>query len=81
MTWQETLRIFERVLQTTGRGERVAVATVIHIDGSAYGRPGAKLLIEQDGAIVGNVSGGFPESDLNEIALVVMSENARPDHD
>lgn len=76
MTWQETLRIFERVLQTTGRGERVAVATVTHIDGSAYRRPGAKLLIEQDGVMIGNVSGGCLESDLNEIALVVMSENA-----
>lgn len=57
-------------LSEQGRG--AALATVVHIQGSAYRRPGAKMLIADDGAMAGSVSGGCLEADVREIALSVI---------
>ena len=65
--WQETLGIARRIGESTGAA--LAVATVVHIDGSAYRRAGAKLLIEAPGKMQGGVSGGCLEADVQEVAL------------
>src|SRR2546425_13288911 len=43
------------------RGERVAVATVVTMYGSAPRRPGAKLAVSESGELAGCVSGGCVE--------------------
>jgi xanthine dehydrogenase accessory factor len=70
--WQETSRILQLLLDLAEQGRTAALATVIHIDGSAYRRPGAKMLIMDDGALVGSVSGGCLDADVREVALSVM---------
>ncbi len=40
------------------------LATVVHVRGSAYRRPGARMLILADGRRVGSVSGGCLESEI-----------------
>jgi xanthine dehydrogenase accessory factor len=70
--WRETAEILERVAELGSRGRRCALATVVRISGSSYRRPGAKLLIEEDGQTRGGVSGGCLEADVREIALHVM---------
>src|SRR5207244_7209204 len=45
---------------------------VVRISGSAYRRPGAKLLIEEDGITQGGVSGGCLESDVRAHALRIL---------
>ncbi|HEY3746535.1 MAG TPA: XdhC family protein [Gemmatimonadaceae bacterium] len=70
--WQETSRILQSLLSLAERGRSAALATVIHIDGSAYRRPGAKMLILDDGAMLGSISGGCLEADVREVALAVM---------
>jgi xanthine/CO dehydrogenase XdhC/CoxF family maturation factor len=72
--WQETAKIQERIVRLAEAGRRAAVATVIRIEGSAYRRPGAKLLVEEDGKTVGGVSGGCLEADVREVALAVIRE-------
>ncbi len=64
--WRETERVYGELLRRLERGEAAAVATLIRLEGSSYRRPGAKLLIGQDGALLGNVSGGCLEEDLRE---------------
>jgi xanthine dehydrogenase accessory factor len=54
-------------------GRAVALAVVVHTDGSTYRKPGALMLIATDGAYAGLLSGGCLESDLHEHALQVMS--------
>jgi xanthine dehydrogenase accessory factor len=70
--WQETARIFERIVRVADPGQRAALATVVRIDGSAYRRPGAKLLVEEAGTTLGGVSGGCLEADVREVAASVM---------
>ncbi len=45
-------------------GKSAAVATVVAIEGSAYRRPGARLLVAEDGRSWGGVSGGCLERDV-----------------
>ena len=72
--WQETSQIVGRVTELAATVQRAALATVVRIDGSAYRRPGAKLLVEESGATRGGVSGGCLEADVREIAMTVMRE-------
>jgi xanthine/CO dehydrogenase XdhC/CoxF family maturation factor len=71
--WRETTDIVERVLRLASMGRRSALATVVDISGSAYRRPGAKFLVEEDGQTLGGVSGGCLEADVREIARGVIS--------
>ncbi len=70
--WQETSRILQTLGCLTAEGRGAALATVVRIQGSAYRRPGAKLLITDDGAMSGSVSGGCLEADVREVALSVV---------
>ena len=70
--WQETYRILQLLTRLVEQGRGAALATVVHIQGSAYRRPGAKMLIADDGAMAGSVSGGCLEADVREVALSVI---------
>ncbi|MDF0731808.1 XdhC family protein [Pseudomonas entomophila] len=45
-------------------GEQAVMATVVKVEGSAYRRPGARMLIARHGGTVGTVSGGCLEGEL-----------------
>ncbi|HEV7504312.1 MAG TPA: XdhC family protein [Thermoanaerobaculia bacterium] len=71
--WKETAEILTRLAELKAAGRRAALATVTHIVGSAYRRPGAKFLIEETGDTLGSVSGGCLEADVREIAMGVLA--------
>jgi len=50
--------------QCVADGVGAALATVVRVDGSAYRRPGARMLILGDGRTVGVISGGCLERDV-----------------
>ena len=61
-----------------GGGHRKAVlATVVHVSGSAYRRPGARMWIGSDGTRIGSVSGGCLESELAKRAWW-LTESEKP---
>ena len=70
--WVETAAILDRLTGLVEGGACAALATVVRISGSAYRRPGAKLLIEESGATHGGVSGGCLESDVRAQGLEVL---------
>lgn len=51
-----------------------ALVTVVHLDGSSYRRPGARMLVNEDGKITGAISGGCLEGDAQKKALFTISE-------
>ncbi|MFI5187084.1 MAG: XdhC family protein [Chitinophagales bacterium] len=55
-------------------GKQTALATVVHVDGSSYRRPGARMLITEDGELTGAISGGCLERDALQKALLAMME-------
>lgn len=56
-------------------GVKFAIATVIHVDGSAYRRPGARMLINESGDWHGGISGGCLEGDMLKKAQMSMFSN------
>lgn len=54
------------------QGDRIAVATVISMQGSAPRQPGAKLAVNQHGELTGSVSGGCVEPAVITSALEVI---------
>src|ERR1700748_107663 len=43
--------------------KQTALATVVKVDGSSYRRPGARMLVTEDGQLTGAISGGCLEGD------------------
>lgn len=74
--WQETEQIMQRAQAVLANGQSVALSVVTNIQGSTYRRPGAKLLIEPDGSMLGNISGGCLEEDVRENGLAVIQSGA-----
>jgi xanthine dehydrogenase accessory factor len=56
------------------RGEKMALATIVAVRGSTYRRPGARLLVPEEGELIGNISGGCLENDVADVARIVMHE-------
>ncbi len=54
--------------------KQTALATVVHVEGSSYRRPGARMLVTEDGQFTGAISGGCLEGDALRKALMVMKK-------
>ncbi len=56
-------------------GKKTALATVVLVEGSAYRRAGARMLITEDGQLTGAISGGCLEGDaLRKARMVIMQQ-------
>ena len=69
----ELQAIVEAYGEARERGERAALGTVVNVIGSAYRRPGARMLMTENGHTVGSISGGCLERDVAERAAQVMA--------
>lgn len=66
---QDIIAALEQVKTTTSK---VALATLVKVNGSTYRRPGARMLITPEGLSIGAISGGCLESDVFEKAQAVI---------
>lgn len=55
-------------------GKLCVLATVVHLQGSSYRRPGARMLVLDDGLMIGAISGGCLEGDALKKALLTFTE-------
>ncbi|MBA3320865.1 MAG: XdhC family protein [Pyrinomonadaceae bacterium] len=69
---KEARAVIEAYSRAVRDGVRSALATVVCVEGSAYRRPGARMLMTEDGQMTGNLSGGCLERDVFEHARHVM---------
>jgi xanthine dehydrogenase accessory factor len=56
------------------QGRQTALATVVHVEGSSYRRPGARMLVEDNGRMTGAISGGCLEGDALRKALLAINQ-------
>ena len=69
--------LYEEIVRLRQQGRRGAVATIVNVRGSIPSFETAKMLIRDDGSIVGTVGGGCVEADVWQAAREVM-ETERP---
>ncbi len=69
---KEITRIVEVFEQIDFTQRKAALATVVWVEGSSYRRPGARMLITDDGRWEGAISGGCLEGDALRKARQVM---------
>ena len=56
--------VFHEAVNELEKGNPMVVATVVHTKGSTPQKPGAKLLVRNDGSGVGTLGGGCVEGDI-----------------
>ncbi|MDQ2752563.1 MAG: XdhC family protein, partial [Bacteroidota bacterium] len=67
--------IIEAYNKAVLQSKQTALATVVKVEGSSYRRPGARMLVTEDGEITGAISGGCLEGDALRKALLAMAQN------
>lgn len=70
---REAQKTWEALKALKVQGRRVALLILISVRGSAYRRPGAKMVMADDGTMVGTLSGGCLEGDLFGYAQTSMN--------
>ena len=73
-----TLDVVTATAGALARGERVALVTIVRVNGSTPQRVGAKMLVHADGGIVGTIGGGCYENDAVGRARLAIREGAGP---
>ncbi len=66
--------IYEEIVKLRREGRRGAVATIVNVRGSIPSFKTAKMLVRDDGSIVGTIGGGCVEADVWQAARQVMEE-------
>jgi xanthine dehydrogenase accessory factor len=69
--------IYEQIVELRRQGRRGAVATIVNVRGSIPSFQTAKMLVRDDGSIVGTIGGGCVEADVWQAAREVM-ESEKP---
>lgn len=73
---KELIQILSQLKRLLHSGETFALATVVFVEGSAYRRPGARMLIDENGNWWGGISGGCLEGDLLKKAQLAMRQQS-----
>lgn len=70
--------IYEQIVQLRREGRRGALATIVNVCGSIPSFRTAKMLVRDDGSIVGTIGGGCVEADVWQAAReIIESEKPR----
>lgn len=74
---KEIADIIEAYKSAVKDNRKMALATVVKVEGSSYRRPGARMLVTDDGMLTGAISGGCLEGDALRKALsaIYQGEN------
>jgi xanthine/CO dehydrogenase XdhC/CoxF family maturation factor len=71
---QEIAQIVKAFEIANKQGKKTALTTVVHVSGSSYRRPGARMLVTEDGIMTGAISGGCLEGDALRKAALAISQ-------
>jgi xanthine dehydrogenase accessory factor len=68
--------VFDRIRTALDDGSPAVLATVTAVEGSAYRRPGAKMLLDPDGGGTGSITAGCLEDEVRALAEDVLADGA-----
>ncbi|MCC6861772.1 MAG: XdhC family protein [Bryobacterales bacterium] len=71
--------VYEEIVRLRRRGQKAALATIVDVRGSIPSYESAKLLVREDGSMLGTVGGGCVEAEVWNAAREVI-ETERPKH-
>ncbi|MFK7950789.1 MAG: XdhC family protein [Saprospiraceae bacterium] len=72
---KEIEKIIQRYNDAQIDGERLALGTVVKVEGSAYRRIGARILVSENGQWIGGISGGCLEGDaLKRAKMAILKD-------
>lgn len=66
--------VYDEIYRLRREGQRSALATIINARGSIPASASAKMLVREDGSIVGTIGGGCVEAEVWQAAREVMKE-------
>jgi len=69
---REIKAIIDSYQQIIEAGKKSVLATVVHVEGSSYRRPSARMLVDENGITTGAISGGCLEGDALRKALYAL---------
>src|ERR1700739_3000365 len=68
--------LFEEVVKLRQEGKRGALATIVHTNGSIPSYESSRMLVREDGSIVGRLAAGCVEAEVSPAAKEVMQAEA-----
>lgn len=71
--------VYEELVRLRRNGQKCAIATIVQVNGSIPSYQSAKLLVREDGSMVGTIGGGCVEAEVWNVAREVM-ETEKPRH-
>ena len=64
--------VYEELVHLRRSGQKAALATIVEVEGSIPSFQSAKLLIREDGSMVGTIGGGCTEAEVWNAAREVI---------
>ncbi len=71
--------LFDEIVRLRGLGQKCALATIVQVRGSIPSFESAKLLVREDGSMLGTIGGGCVEAEVWNVAREVI-ETEKPRH-
>jgi len=68
--------LFEEIVKMRRAGQRGALATIVHTNGSIPSYESSRMLVREDGSLAGTVGGGCVEADVWAAAKEVMQKES-----
>ena len=68
--------LFEEIVKMRRAGQRGALATIVHTNGSIPSYESSRMLVREDGSLVGTIGGGCVEADVWAAAKEVMQKES-----
>ncbi len=70
------MQIYEEALRLKRQGRISAIATIVECKGSSPQKQGAKMLVRDDGSLMGTLGGGCLEADVVQAAIMAMKDGS-----
>ncbi len=70
------MQIYEEALRLKRQGRVSAIATIVECKGSSPQKQGVKMLVRDDGSLLGTLGGGCLEADVVQAARMAMKDGA-----